>query len=347
VVIICNISPLSKHLDESHLTLKFASRAKKIKQHATITEVVDEKTMLENYREEIEDLKAQLEEAKRAQETLLNNSNRSSLPMDEDDAEVLTEAITNLERLILKTSSHAEKKRRKKRRERMKALEISEKSGGVPIAIIGSKNPEISDDADNDTLLNAMNEEKTLEEDDLLGELSFQSKLRDDNSIGNGSIEDDSTIVEKNKLVKELHRIQGSLHNILSKNGLSPTKTTSPIKRMPSQNDEEVERLRAQLHDQAVSTSLRQADSTFLESQLQEKDSLLSDISRVLEDVERRQTELEKENERLKSEWVKSEEFIKAKESESLIMEKLLKKRETEIRKLRLELAALGKKHEQ
>lgn len=341
VVIICNISPLSKHVDESHLTLKFASRAKRIKQHATITEVIDEKTMLENYREEIEDLKAQLEEAKRVQETLLNNSNRSSLPMDDDDAEVLTDAITNLERLILKTSSHAEKKRRKKRRERMKALE---KSRGVPIKIIGSKKERISGDDDNDTLLNAMNEEKTLEEDDLLGELSYQSKLRDDHSVSNGSLEDDSTIAEKNKLVKELHRIQGSLHNILSKNGLSPSKTSSPIKRISSQNDEEVERLRAQLHDQAVSTSLRQADSTFLESQLQEKDSLLTDISQVLEEVEKRQTQLEKDNERLRIEWAKSEEFIRAKESESLIMEKLLKKRETEIKKLKKELAAFGKK---
>jgi centromeric protein E len=327
-------------VDESHLTLKFASRAKRIKQHATITEVIDEKTMLENYREEIEDLKAQLEEAKRVQETLLNNSNRSSLPMDDDDAEVLTDAITNLERLILKTSSHAEKKRRKKRRERMKALE---KSRGVPIKIIGSKKERISGDDDNDTLLNAMNEEKTLEEDDLLGELSYQSKLRDDHSVSNGSLEDDSTIAEKNKLVKELHRIQGSLHNILSKNGLSPSKTSSPIKRISSQNDEEVERLRAQLHDQAVSTSLRQADSTFLESQLQEKDSLLTDISQVLEEVEKRQTQLENENERLRTEWLRSEEIIKGKESESLIMEKLLKKRETEIRKLKMELAAHGK----
>jgi centromeric protein E len=335
VVIICNISPLAKHVDESHLTLKFASRAKKIKQHATVTEVIDEKTMLENYREEIEDLKAQLEEAKRVQETLLNNSNRSSLPMDEDDAEVLTDAITNLERLILKTSSHAEKKRRKKRRERMKAVE---KSGGVPIREIGSETEQISGDGDNDTLLNAMNEEKTQEEDDLLGELSYQSKLRDDHSV-----EDDSTFAEKNKLVKELHRIQGSLHNILSKNGLSPTKTISPIKRISNQNDEEIERLRAQLHDQAVSTSLRQADSTFLESQLQEKNSLLSDISQVLEEVEKRQTQLENENERLRTEWLRSEEIIKGKESESLIMEKLLKKRETEIRKLKMELAVHGK----
>lgn len=328
------------HLDESHLTLKFASRAKKIKQNATITEVVDERTLLENYREEIEDLKAQLEAAKKMQENLLNQSQRASLPMDEDDADVLTEAITNLERLILKTSSHTEKKKMKRRSERMKNIP----GGDVPTRIVGDVKQRVISDSDNDTILNFINDEKTVEDDDLLGELSFQSKFRfDDNSISNGSMEDDSTIIEGNKLVKELHRIQGSLHNILNKNGLSPTKSISPNKSTISQKDEEVERLRAQLHEQAVSTSLRQADSTFLESQLQEKDALLSDISQVLEDVEKRQMQLEAENERLRIEWSKSEQFIRAKESESLIMEKLMKKRETEIIRLKKELAALTK----
>ena len=110
ICIICNISPLSKHIEESHLTLKFASRAKKIKQHATINEVLDEKTLLENYREEIEDLKNQLKEAKEAQENLnVNGSNddnvKGSSSIDEDDVDVLTQAVSNLENLILKTTT--------------------------------------------------------------------------------------------------------------------------------------------------------------------------------------------------------------------------------------------------
>jgi len=34
IVLICNISPIIKHLEESHNTLKFATRAKRIKQTA-------------------------------------------------------------------------------------------------------------------------------------------------------------------------------------------------------------------------------------------------------------------------------------------------------------------------
>ena len=68
ICIICNVSPLVRNLDESHNTLKFATRAKKIKQTATVTEVMDDRTLLQNYREEIEQLKHQLREAKKAHE---------------------------------------------------------------------------------------------------------------------------------------------------------------------------------------------------------------------------------------------------------------------------------------
>ena len=65
VCIICNVSPSPKNAEESHNTLKFAMRAKRIVQYARITEVVDKNTLLRSYREEIEELKRQLREARR------------------------------------------------------------------------------------------------------------------------------------------------------------------------------------------------------------------------------------------------------------------------------------------
>lgn len=47
--------------DETINTLKFASRAKLIKTSAKVNEVVDDKTLLRVYREEIEQLRAKLE----------------------------------------------------------------------------------------------------------------------------------------------------------------------------------------------------------------------------------------------------------------------------------------------
>jgi septal ring factor EnvC (AmiA/AmiB activator) len=63
---------------------------------------------------------------------------------------------------------------------------------------------------------------------------------------------------------------------------------------------DEVESLRKQLEHQQRSTNLRKADSSFLQSQLKEKEELLIEVSQLLEAVEKRQNELEDENADLK-----------------------------------------------
>ena len=60
VLIICALSPALRCLDETNNTLKFASRAKKIKVSVVRNEVPDDKTLLRLYRSEIEQLKAKL-----------------------------------------------------------------------------------------------------------------------------------------------------------------------------------------------------------------------------------------------------------------------------------------------
>ena len=49
VCIVCNISPAPANLEESHNTLKFAARAKRIRQPARITEVSYKKTLIKSY----------------------------------------------------------------------------------------------------------------------------------------------------------------------------------------------------------------------------------------------------------------------------------------------------------
>ncbi len=342
ICLICNISPLAKHIEESHLTLKFASRAKKIKQNAKITEVVNDRTLLENYREEIEDLKRQLKEAKESEDAKNTSPGSYAAKMDEDDAGVLTQAIGNLERLILKTTTAEEKKKRKKRREAMKKAEKNLTDMDIPRTI----SHESSEAGPSDPLLDMLDSHGEMA-DTLLSKSSiFGNKhSRDDFSVGSTSLGDESTIVEGRKLVTELHRIQGLLGSVLAKKGSSSTtggNSPNALKVQPlpkrTSNNEEVERLRAQLHEQAVHTSLRKADSTFLQAQLQEKDVLLKDISQILEAVEQRQIQLENENENLKREWEKTTAALRSKESESLILEKLMKKRENEIKRLREQL---------
>ena len=70
MVLLCCISPQISHIEESHNTFKFAIRAKKIKQKAEINVAEDESTLLQLYRDEIEDLRRQLSEAKKQQQLL-------------------------------------------------------------------------------------------------------------------------------------------------------------------------------------------------------------------------------------------------------------------------------------
>lgn len=59
------ISPSSDAFGESLSTLKFATRAKKIKNEARINEDVDQRALLRKYEVELRKLKAELEEKNR------------------------------------------------------------------------------------------------------------------------------------------------------------------------------------------------------------------------------------------------------------------------------------------
>ncbi|KAF9434738.1 hypothetical protein BGZ76_007519 [Entomortierella beljakovae] len=60
VSVICTISPSFMNVEESHNTLKFAARVKKIVTKARTNQVIDDKALLEKYRREISELRAQL-----------------------------------------------------------------------------------------------------------------------------------------------------------------------------------------------------------------------------------------------------------------------------------------------
>jgi len=182
---------------------------------------------------------------------------------------------------------------------------------------------------------------------------NFSLTSKTDASLG------DDTIVEGKNLISELQRVQGLLGSVLMRK-TTPTKMENgmlvhddepgggrPISALsppPIHNhllllkNEEVERLRGQLHQQAVSTSLRQADSSFLQTKLQEKDNLLQEVSKILESVEKRQIQLERENVGWKEDWAKSVGHLRAKENECEKTVKLLKGREAEIQQLRKQL---------
>ncbi|KAL8142885.1 hypothetical protein V2J09_015917 [Rumex salicifolius] len=65
VSLICNVTPSSSNLEETHNTLKFAHRAKRIEIQAAQNKIMDEKSLIKKYQNEIRMLKEELEQLKK------------------------------------------------------------------------------------------------------------------------------------------------------------------------------------------------------------------------------------------------------------------------------------------
>lgn len=61
IAVICTITPASSQAEETHNTLKFATRAKKIEIKAQRNEIVDQASLIRRYQEEIHVLRTQLD----------------------------------------------------------------------------------------------------------------------------------------------------------------------------------------------------------------------------------------------------------------------------------------------
>jgi len=120
IAIICTISVSSSSFEESHNTLKFASRAKIIKNNARVNEFMDDKSLIRKYRNEINELKKKLSAVmesegsiRRLEELNLekqkleqhNTQMLERLRSQEEEKLDLEEKINRLSKLILDSSS--------------------------------------------------------------------------------------------------------------------------------------------------------------------------------------------------------------------------------------------------
>jgi centromeric protein E len=295
VVLICCISPIVSHIEESHNTFKFACRAKRIPQHAVIQEA-DEKSLLQSYRDEIEELKRQLREAGEERKQLLKtrssiSSAISAQPLaaysdvDEDEISELVKSIQTMELLILKTRPFSR---------RSTSLTASSPSTSTHPETLFDIDMEF--DRDDENLLVSADEEPPA-----IAPNHVSTPLR-----GPVTSADDFVLTteEDSVLHSELSRIQGLLRSVIRKRSAAGSVESSRLGVVPSSrnNEEELRSLRAQLEMQEVASSFRKADASFLQQQLEEKDELLQEVSKILEAVEERQIRLEEENAALRKE---------------------------------------------
>ncbi|KAH9326121.1 hypothetical protein KI387_006299, partial [Taxus chinensis] len=117
VSLICTITPASSNMEETHNTLKFAQRAKRVELHTAPNRIIDEKSLIKKLQKEIASLKQELEQFKKGtlvptpEEDLLTLRQKevkmqSRLEEHEQATEALMGRIQRLTKLILVSSKN-------------------------------------------------------------------------------------------------------------------------------------------------------------------------------------------------------------------------------------------------
>ncbi|XP_073139566.1 kinesin-like protein KIN-7D, mitochondrial isoform X2 [Henckelia pumila] len=121
VSLICTVTPASSNMEETHNTLKFASRAKRVEIHAAQNKIIDEKSLIKKYQREISSLKEELDQLKRGGVAGINHEEvltlrqrleegqvkmQSRLEEEEDAKAALLSRIQRLTKLILVSSKN-------------------------------------------------------------------------------------------------------------------------------------------------------------------------------------------------------------------------------------------------
>ncbi|CAI9769854.1 unnamed protein product [Fraxinus pennsylvanica] len=121
VSLICTVTPASSNMEETHNTLKFASRAKRVEIYASRNKIIDEKSLIKKYQKEISFLKQELDELKKgmlagvSHEEILTLKQKleegqvkmqSRLEEEEEAKAALMSRIQRLTKLILVSSKN-------------------------------------------------------------------------------------------------------------------------------------------------------------------------------------------------------------------------------------------------
>ncbi|XP_058756774.1 kinesin-like protein KIN-7D, mitochondrial [Vicia villosa] len=121
VSLICTVTPASSNMEETHNTLKFASRAKRVEIYASRNKIIDEKSLIKKYQKEISVLKHELDQLKKGMQLGVNHEEiltlkqkleegqvkmQSRLEEEEEAKVALASRIQKLTKLILVSSKN-------------------------------------------------------------------------------------------------------------------------------------------------------------------------------------------------------------------------------------------------
>ncbi|KAJ8450922.1 hypothetical protein Cgig2_032547 [Carnegiea gigantea] len=122
VSLICTVTPASSSMEETHNTLKFASRAKRVEIYASRNKIIDERSLIKKYQREISNLKQELDQLRRGMLVGVSHEEiitlrqqleegqvkmQSRLEEEEDAKAALMSRIQRLTKLILVSSKNS------------------------------------------------------------------------------------------------------------------------------------------------------------------------------------------------------------------------------------------------
>ncbi|XP_031743881.1 kinesin-like protein KIN-7E, chloroplastic isoform X2 [Cucumis sativus] len=81
ISLICTVTPASSNSEETHNTLKFAHRSKRVEIKASQNKIIDEKSLIKKYQREISSLKQELQQLRRG---IMENPSTTALSTQED-----------------------------------------------------------------------------------------------------------------------------------------------------------------------------------------------------------------------------------------------------------------------
>ncbi|GMJ09750.1 kinesin 7.4 [Hibiscus trionum] len=88
VSLICTVTPASSNMEETHNTLKFASRAKRVEIYASRNKIIDEKSLIKKYQREISVLKEELDHLRKGMVVGVNHEELLSLRQQLEEGQV-------------------------------------------------------------------------------------------------------------------------------------------------------------------------------------------------------------------------------------------------------------------
>nr|CAB3494204.1 unnamed protein product [Digitaria exilis] len=275
VSLICTITPASSNMEETHNTLKFASRAKRVEIYAARNRIIDEKSLIKKYQREISSLKNELDQLRRgmiggaSQEEIMSLRQQleegqvkmqSRLEEEEEAKAALMSRIQRLTKLILVSTKN-----------NIPALTDSHQRHDS-----ASEQDKLSTSQDSST---AVQNEGTTKDStsshspDSLDEINQLRSAHGEHSSVTGSASDSMQIENLECEIRQKRRHMRALEQQIMESGEASVANASMVDMQQT-----ISKLTAQCSEKAFELELKSADNRVLQEQLLQKNAEINDL---------------------------------------------------------------------